>query len=295
MSASVATVEFLRRTLAYPDWRGHVLYGLLRGVFALVPIRRKLVLEAMRRSFPEHDETWRKATLKKLYSHYSWMIVEFLAAVNDPSIIERMFVEVEGRDVAESLLASGKGCFVLSGHFGNWEIAGPWLPRNGFPVEPAARDADDESFAALIERYRASLGEHTLRKGAMNVRGMVRDARAGKWVALIADQDAGPNAVPVTFLNRRTTMVEGPAALALTAQLPLITIYGVRLGPFRHKMRILPPICEGTEGRSKENIAAVTQKANAVLENMVRSAPEQWFWFHRRWKNDPDRPGVKAQ
>ena len=60
-------------------------------------------------------------------------------------------------------------------------------------------------------------------------------------------------------------------------------------------MRILPPICEGTEGRSKENIAAVTQKANAVLENMVRSAPEQWFWFHRRWKNDPDRPGVKAQ
>ena len=246
MSASVAAVEFLRRTLAYPDWRGRVFYGLLRGVFALVPIRRKLVLEAMARAFPEKDENWRRATLKKLYSHYSWMIVEFLAAVNDPSLIERMFVEVEGRNVAESVLASGKGCFVLSGHFGNWEIAGPWLPRNGYPVEPAARDADDESFAALIERYRASLGEHTLRKGAMNVRGMVRDARAGKWIGLIADQDAGPNAVPVTFLNRRTTMVEGPAALALTARLPLITIYGVRLGPFRHKMRILPAICKGT-------------------------------------------------
>ena len=295
MSASAAALEFLRRALAYPDWRGHVLYGLFRGVFALVPIRRKMVLEALARAFPEKDETWRKETLKGMYRHYSWMIVEFLAAVNDPSLVDKMVVEVEGREIADAQLASGKGCFVLSGHIGNWEISGAWLPRNGYPVDPAARDADDESFAALIERYRASLGEHTLRKGAMNVRGMVRDALAGKWIGLIADQNAGPNAVPVTFLNRRTTMVDGPAALALTAKLPLLTIYGVRLAPFRHKMCILPPICDGTEGRSKENIAEYTLRANAVLEDMVRKTPEQWFWFHRRWKYDPDHPGVKAQ
>ena len=295
MSASVAAVEFLRRALAYPDWRGRVLYGLLRGVFALVPIRRKLVLEALERAFPEKDKKWRRATLKGLYSHYSWMIVEFLAAVNDPSLVDQMVVEVEGREIGDKVLASGKGCFVLSGHIGNWEISGAWLPRNGYPCEPAARDADDESFAALIERYRASLGEHTLRKGALNVRGMVRDALAGKWIGLIADQDAGPRAMPVTFLGRRTTMVEGPAALALTAKLPLITFYTVRLGPFKHRGYFLPPVCDGTEGRSKENIAEYTRRANAVLEDMVRSAPEQWFWFHRRWKYDPDNPKVKAQ
>ena len=49
----------------------------------------------------------------------------------------------------------------------------------------------------------------------MNVRGMVRDALAGKWIGLIADQNAGPHALPVTFLGQRTTMIEGPAALAL--------------------------------------------------------------------------------
>ena len=295
MSIAVAATEFLRRSFAHPDWRGKILYGLLRSIFAIVPIRRRLVLEALEKAFPEHDEAWRRQTLKGIYRHYSWMIVEFLAAVNDPSLIERMFVEIEGREIIDRLKAENKGCFILSGHFGNWEVTGPWLPRNGYPMEPAARDADDQSFAALIERYRAHLGEHTLRKGAMNVRGMVRDAQSGKWIGLIADQDAGPNAVPVTFLNRRTTMVEGPAALSLTAKVPLITIYGVRLGPFRHKLRILPAICDGTEGRSKENIAEYTRRANAVLEDMVRLAPEQWFWFHRRWKNDPDRPGVKAQ
>ncbi len=295
MSASTATVEFLRRAFAYPDWRGRALYCLLRCVFALVPIRRRLVLESLKQSFPERDETWRRATLKGIYRHFSWMIVEFLAAVNDPSLIDRMFVEFENREIIDEQLKKGKGCFILSGHFGNWEIGGPWLPRNGYPLEPAARDADDASFAALIESYRARLGEHTLRKGAMNVRGMLRDARAGKWIALIADQDTGADGVPVTFVGRRTTMVEGPALLALTARLPLIPMYTVRLAPFRYRMCIRPPVCTGEEGRNRENVAEYTRRANAALDHMVRLAPEQWFWFHRRWKYDPDHPGVRAQ
>lgn len=60
MSFAVSAVEFLRKTLAYPDWRGRALYGLFRSVFAFVPIRRRLVLDALKASFPEKDEAWRK-------------------------------------------------------------------------------------------------------------------------------------------------------------------------------------------------------------------------------------------
>lgn len=295
MSFAVSAVEFLRKTLAYPDWRGRALYGLFRSVFALVPIRRRLVLDALKASFPEKDEAWRKKTLHGMYRHFSWMIVEFLACQNDPALVNKMVVEVEGRECADAQRASGAGCFMLAGHFGNWEILGGWLLRNGYPVQPAARDADNPEFAALIERYRANLGETTLRKGAMNVRHMLRQAQAGNWIALLADQDAGPHAVPVTFLNRRTTMVEGPAALALTAKLPLLAVYSLRLAPFKYRVVFLPDLVGNLQERSRENVAALTQKANAMLEDMVRLAPEQWFWFHRRWKTDPDRPGVKMQ
>lgn len=295
MSFAVSAVEFLRKTFAYPGWRGRALYGLFRSVFALAPIRRRLMLDALKASFPEKDEVWRKSTLRGMYRHFSWMIVEFLACQNDPSLVTKMVVEVEGREHADALKASGQGCFILSGHFSNWEICGAWFPQNGYPVQAAARDADNPEFAALIERYRANLGETTLRKGAMNVRHMLRLAQSGRWIALLADQDAGPSAVPVTFLNRRTTMVEGPAALALTAKLPLLAVYSLRLAPFKYRVVFLPDLAAGFSGRSRENIAALTQKANAVLEDMVRLAPEQWFWFHRRWKTDPDRPGVKMQ
>lgn len=295
MSIAAGTVDFLRRRLGWPDWRGRVLYGMCRAFFACIPLRRKLVLKSLEASFPNSTENWRRETLKGIYRHFSWMIVEFFAAVNNPDLIKKMVVETEGLQILDELLRQKKGCFILTGHFANWEICGAWVRRSGYPMYPAARDADDPDFAALIENYRTILGERTLRKGAMNVRHMVKRALDGDMIALLSDQDAGPDAVPVTFLNRRTTMVEGPAALSLTAKVPLIPIYCVRLAPFKYRLRVLPPLCDGTEGRSKEHIAELTQKANAALEDMVRQGPEQWFWFHRRWKNDPDRPGVKAQ
>ncbi len=295
MSASVAVVEFLRKTFGYPDWRGRILYGFLRGVFACVPIRRRLVLDSLKASFPEKDEAWRRETLRGIYRHFSWMIVEVLAAVNDTSLVNKMVVEVEGREILDRFREEKQGCFILAAHFSNWEICGSWVRLNGYPMMPAARDADDKGFAALIERYRTTLGEKTLRKGVMNVRHMIKEALSGWMIGLLADQDAGPHAIPVTFLGRRTTMVEGPAALSLTAKVPLITVYPLRLAPFKYKIFVLPPIATGQEGRTHEHIVELTQKANAVLDTMVRSAPEQWFWFHRRWKNNPDMPGVKAQ
>lgn len=119
MSFAVSAVEFLRKTLAYPDWRGRALYGLFRSVFAFVPIRRRLVLDALKASFPEKDEAWRKKTLHGMYRHFSWMIVEFLACQNDPALVNKMVVEVEGRECADAQRASGAGCFMLAGHFGD--------------------------------------------------------------------------------------------------------------------------------------------------------------------------------
>ncbi len=295
MSASVTAVEFLRKTLGYPDWRGKILYGILRGAFACIPIRRRLVLDSLKASFPEKDETWRRGILRGMYSHFSWMLVEILAAVNDTSLVNKMVVEVHGKEIVDRFKIEKQGCFMLTAHFGNWEIGGSWFCQNDYPMMPAARDTDDEGFAALVESYRSILGEKTIRKGAKNVRQMVKSALDGWIIALLSDQDAGRDGTPVTFLGRRTTMVNGPAALSLTAKVPLITAYSLRLAPFKYKIFILPPIATGQEGRCSENIAELTRKANAVLEDMVRLAPEQWFWFHRRWKYDPDHPGVKAQ
>jgi KDO2-lipid IV(A) lauroyltransferase len=40
-------------------------------------------------------------------------------------------------------------------------------------------------------------------------------------------------------------------------------------------------------------VGAMTQRFTAALERVVRQAPEQYFWLHRRWKHQPR--GKKAK
>lgn len=295
MNPAVSVVEFLRRTLAYPDWRGKILHGFLRGIFRIIPVRRRHIMTELEKSFPGHDKNWYSNTTSRVYDSFCWTIVEFLAAQNDPTLVDRMMTDCEGIEILHRLRDENKNCVLLTGHFANWEVSGAWLTRQGFPVAPAAREADDAEFSRLIDRYRENIGTHTIAKTLMGARTFLRAARDGKWICLLADQDAGRNATPVKFLGRTATMVEGPAVLSLATHLPLVPIWSIRLAPFKLKGVIREPLSTGEEARTPENIAALTEKANAVLEEMVRKDPAQWFWFHRRWKSGEKLDAVSSE
>ncbi len=283
MSLAVSTIEGLRRFVR-PGWRVKALFWLLRGAFWLVPIRRKEALRALRASFPDRDDDWCRRTLSRCYDHFSWMLVEYLMLQNDPSLLSQMALEAEGTEVLDRLKAQGKGCVILTGHCGNWELGAAWLCSR-YPFETAVRDTDDPAVADLIERYRRNIGLVTLRRELSNMRQMIRrPQKEGVFMALLADQDGGPEGVPVTFLGRPCTMVAGPAVISMTAKVPLIPAITRRLGPFRHKIVIYPPLEMPDGGDRQDQIIALTQRANDALERIVLAAPEQWFWFHRRWK-----------
>jgi KDO2-lipid IV(A) lauroyltransferase len=48
---------------------------------------------------------------------------------------------------------------------------------------------------------------------------------------------------------------------------------------------ILPEDYAGKPGAIEE----ITQRYSDALERLVRRHPEQYFWFHRRWKSKPKK------
>jgi KDO2-lipid IV(A) lauroyltransferase len=39
--------------------------------------------------------------------------------------------------------------------------------------------------------------------------------------------------------------------------------------------------------RAPDAVRAITQRFTSDLERLIRLAPEQYFWLHRRWKHQP--------
>jgi KDO2-lipid IV(A) lauroyltransferase len=112
-------------------------------------------------------------------------------------------------------------------------------------------------------------------------------ARGGK-LGLVGDQDAGPKGIFVDFLGRPASTFKSIALLALEFQAPILVIGCLRTSEPLHYMLVLEDAIMPEEYLNDPGaVRAVTQRYTSALERIVRRYPEQYFWFHRRWKNQP--------
>lgn len=193
-------------------------------------------------------------------------------------------------------MRAGEGTLIVTGHVGNWEVAGALLAARGVPLAAVVKRQSNPRFDDWLAAARRRLGiEPVYMEDAMFA--IPRLLRAGRSVALVADQDARSHGLIVTFLGRPASTFRGPARLALATGAPLVFGASVREGEgYRVRMepvddaasRVANAAAAGASGAgeaSRDPELALTRAWVERLEAHVRRVPEQYFWFHRRWKS----------
>ena len=121
---------------------------------------------------------------------------------------------------------------------------------------------------------------------------MRRVLKSGGRLALVGDQDAGEKGLFVEFFGRPASTFKPTAHLALTQDAPIVVVATVRVAPLRFEVRVADLIDPRDYAGHPDAVLAITQRYSRALEALVRQAPEQYFWLHRRWKHRP--PEVRA-
>ena len=85
------------------------------------------------------------------------------------------------------------------------------------------------------------------------------------------------------FFGRDAMTTSIPAQLALRYDCLIVPVRVERIGGARFRVTCHPPLDVPLSGRRKADVAAVTARINAVVEDWVRDRPAQWLWPHRRW------------
>jgi KDO2-lipid IV(A) lauroyltransferase len=183
---------------------------------------------------------------------------------------------------------------IVTGHFGNWELAGYALGLLGFRTYAIARPLDNPYLDDFLRQFRERTGQKILaKKGDFDQMQAVLDA--GGVIATLADQDAGQRGLFVDYFGRPASTHKAIALMALEFRVPLLVIGVPRVGePMRYRIvaeeRVLPEEYEG----KPDAVRAITQRFTTALEQVVRTAPEQYFWLHRRWKHQPAKARRKV-
>jgi KDO2-lipid IV(A) lauroyltransferase len=264
--------------------------GGLAWLLYRVDRRHRLVADDnLRQAFPGcHTEAERDLLVRRVYRHFCQLLIDIIQTPRhlNPATWRR-YVEVPQMRLLVERLLSGRPMLMVTGHFGNWEIGGYILGLLSFRTWAIARELDNPYLDNFLRQFREHTGQGILAKhGDFDKMNAIL---AGNGVlATLGDQDAGQRGLFVDFFGRPASTHKAVALLALEHRVPMLVI-GVRkiAEPIRYRVviedHILPEEYDGRPNAVRE----MTQRFTAALERVVRPAPEQYFWLHRRWKHQP--------
>jgi Kdo2-lipid IVA lauroyltransferase/acyltransferase len=277
------------RALQVLDWSRAGAFGAALGTLGYRPlrIRRAVVEQQIAASFPSlpADEVRRVAL--GAYRHLGRTAAEIALAprLGRQGMLD-LFEQVDNWPWIESALATGRGIIAITGHVGNWELAGALIAARGVPIDAITRRQANPMFEQYMTSTRQAIGM-TVVHDFEAVRRATRSLRDGRLVAFVADQGLkGLASTWVPFFGRLAKTPRGPAVFAQRLGAPMAFMAAMRLPSGRFRFHV-EPIEPADTGDRERDIDETVARYTAVLERIVRQYPDQYFWHHRRWKRQP--------
>jgi KDO2-lipid IV(A) lauroyltransferase len=261
--------------------------GKMIGIsFFLVPIERKRVVhQNMQESFDRSmDEVAKKQLLKKVYLHFGQMLFELPHVFRlRHQNLEKYVYFVNEKNYLNAI-KKGRGVFLLTGHLGNWELMAAAVSLRYGGISVVARPIDFLPADRLVEGLRTRFGSSVIPKQKA-MRKILMAIKQKGVVGILLDQNVDwYDGVFVKFLGRWACTNKGLALLALKTGAPVIPLFSIRQNDGRYCIIFedeVKPIHTGDKTKDiEENTALYTR----IIERYVQKYPDQWFWFHRRWK-----------
>ncbi|GAC1517471.1 MAG: hypothetical protein NVS1B4_17830 [Gemmatimonadaceae bacterium] len=281
--------------LGIVGWRRATALGERIGALGYAPLRiRRVVVERqIRAAFPEITASEVTRIARASYRHLGRVTIEasLLPTMPREAVLD-LFEGTDGWDALESAVALGRGVIVVTGHLGNWELAGSYVAARGYGVDAIARGMSNPLFDRYLTEVRERIGMTVVHDKAA-VRRTPRSLREGRLVAFLFDQGAvGLASTYVPFFGRWAKTPRGPAVFALRLNVPVV--FGAALRQPSGKYRLIfEPVAVTTTGQREDDVDSLVASYTQILERWVRRAPEQYFWHHRRWKHQ--RPGTPPE
>jgi KDO2-lipid IV(A) lauroyltransferase len=242
----------------------------------------------IRLAFPEMMPDEVSATALKSMQQLAMLAVEVLMT---PALITRWtwprHIRLGKLDEALRVLLQKRGCIMLTGHYGNWELLGFALATLGFEVTAVMRPLDNEYLNSFLLDRRERSGLRLLyKKGATRSAGDVIDS--GGAICFIADQNAGSKGLFVDFFGRKASTYKSIGLLAMEHRVPIVVGCARRTSErFEYEVSTNRIIHPHEWDEQPDALMWITNEFSRAMEEFVRVAPEQYLWIHRRWKSRP--------
>ena len=190
-------------------------------------------------------------------------------------------VTVVREELLTGPMKNGTGVVVALPHAGNWDHAGSYFCAMGFPLVTVAERLKPEALFNKFLEYRQNIGMEVLALDSRSMATLLKRAREGALIALVADRDLSKSGVDVNFFGYPARMPAGPALLAVRTGIPLITAFVSYTSTGIHIE--FNSVDIPSSGSESEKISVVVQRCADLFSKGIASAPQDWHMLQRIW------------
>jgi KDO2-lipid IV(A) lauroyltransferase len=261
------------------NWIGGFIYDKLK-------LRRDVVEKNLQLSFPEKSSEELSQIALEAYQTQAINLLETLRLPLINTVEKaKAVVEFVASPEFEANRRSGKGCVVVSAHFGNWEIMTHCSSVFLGSLSIVTKAQSNAFVDRKMSEWRQLFGNKII--GMKQApRECIRDLKNGRIICLLSDQSGPKDGYYRKFLNQDASVFLGGAVFALRCQVPLFITMCVRTGVGTYRMEV-NEIPSHDLKSTPEDIQRLADRYITAIENVIKAYPGQWFWMHNRWKHKP--------
>ncbi|MEF2552983.1 lipid A biosynthesis lauroyl acyltransferase [Aurantimonas sp. A2-1-M11] len=254
--------------------------------------RHRLAVDNLRQAFPEKDAAWVERIARENWGQMGRLAAEFVFLDDifdlDPESLRSGRIEVDGVEIFAEL-RERKGPFIFfTAHLGCFELLPIAAASFGLEFTALFRQPNNRYIAREVQAARRTSGGHMVPSkagAAWSLAGILQ--RSGS-VGMLVDQKFRKG-VKTTFFGRECQTNPLLPKLARQYDCEIYPARSIRLPDGRYRLELQHRLELPRSANGEIDVAATCQVLNDVVEGWVREHPEQWMWFHDRWKSGKNR------
>ena len=247
----------------------------------LGPMFRKktLILKNLDRAFP-NEEIDNEKKIKKIWENYGRILSDYIYLKDFRNGTKNNYINVEGREILNSIKKKKSPVVFVSGHFNNFELMAMEIEKNDIKVAAIYRPLNNLFLNPMMENIRKKyVCKSQIKKGISGTREILKLFKNGVSIALMIDQRVSEGK-KIKFFNHEAYTTTIPAQLIKKFGCDVIPVHIERNKRYHFNIKFFEPISFD----KNKNIMQVTLELNKILEKMILKNPDQWIWTHNRWK-----------
>jgi lauroyl/myristoyl acyltransferase len=221
--------------------------------------------------------------------HAGRTYVDMFGATIEDYSCGRVKIEIDPAVFASTrqALRDPRGTVLVAPHMGNFDLICQWAVAQGIEMQFLGL-AQPDAGTRVLHALRASKGMIITPIDPGSLRRAFTRLKKGGVVVIGIDRVVSSDDEPVLFFDAPAPLPSGHVRLALQTGAHVIVACCLQEPDGHYRVVVTPPLEMEVTGDRRRDILHNPRRVLLVVEDMIKSAPDQWLMFHPVWDAQPE-------